>query len=453
MPVSVFDMQSLQHLWGTEELRTIFSEENRVQKWLDFEAALAGAQAELGIIPAAAAKEIADKATLSCIDITSMSAEIRRIKHSLVPALKQLQAACSKEHGEWLHYGATTQDVVDTGVALQLKEFHAVAMRDLRAVGRELMRLAVEHRGTPMAGRTHGVQALPITFGHKCALWLDELGRHRTRLKDCEPRVLVGMVAGAVGSQASLGPQAEEVERRTLAKLGLDAPDISWAPARDRFTEYAMLLAMLGATLSKIGNELFNMQRNEFAEVEEAFSEGKLGSSTMPHKRNPTSAENLAGLSRPLRYNAAMMLEGMVQEGERDGIAWKMEWKALPECCLIAGAMLFQAKNLLAGLRVNAPQMASNLDMMRGYLLSERVMLELSERVGKQTAHEWIYEASMHGITHKLGFADAMRQHTGLAQLLGDDEIQRLTDPAGYLGQCEPSVDRVVRRQREWLEA
>jgi adenylosuccinate lyase len=298
------------------------------------------------------------------------------------------------------------------------------------------------------------VQALPITFGHKCAVWLDELSRHHERLKECEPRVLVGMVVGAVGSQASLGEQAEEVERRTLAKLGLAAPSISWAPARDRFTEYALLLAMLGATLSKIGNELFNMQRNEFAEVEEAFSAGKLGSSTMPHKRNPTSAENLAGLCRPLRASAALMLEGMVQEGERDGIAWKIEWKALPECCLIAGAMLFQAKNLLAGLRVDAEAMAQNLDRMRGYLLSEHVMLELSERVGKQTAHEWIYEASMHGITNKLDFAQALRQHKDLASLLGEDEIQRLTDPAGYLGQCAASVDRVVATQRAaWLGA
>jgi adenylosuccinate lyase len=453
MPVSVFDMQSLQHLWGTDELRAIFSEENRVQKWLDFEAALAAAQAELGIIPAAAARQIAEQAKVGNIDIAAMSAEIRRIKHSLVPALKQLQAACSKENGEWVHYGATTQDVVDTGVALQLKEFHAVVLRDMQAVGRELARLAVAHRDTPMAGRTHGVQALPITFGHKCALWLDELGRHHERLLQAAPRVLVGMLAGAVGSQASLGPKAEQLERLMLDKLGLGTPAISWAPARDRFTEYTLLLAMIGATLSKIGNELFNMQRNEFGEVEEGFSEGKLGSSTMPHKRNPTSAENLAGLSRPLRYNAAMMVEGMVQESERDGIAWKMEWKALPECCLIAGAMLFQAKNLLAGLRVNADVMAANLDKMRGYLLSERVMLELSERVGKQTAHEWIYEASMHGITGKLSFADAMRQHEGLGKLLSDDEIRDLTDPTAYLGQCGASVDRVVAAQRAWLDA
>lgn len=452
MPVSVFDMQSLQHLWGTDELRAIFSEENRVQKWLDFEAALATAQAELGIIPEAAARDIAAQARVENIDLAAMSVEIRRIKHSLVPALKQLQARCAREHGEWVHFGATTQDVVDTGVALQLKEFHAVVLRDMKAVGTELARLARAHRDTPMAGRTHGVQALPITFGHKCAIWLDELGRHHERLKECEPRVLVGMVAGAVGSQASLGQQAEALERRTLEKLGLGTPAISWAPARDRFTEYALLLAMIGSTLSKIGNELFNMQRNEFAEVEEAFSEGKLGSSTMPHKRNPTSAENLAGLSRPLRYNATMMLEGMVQEGERDGIAWKMEWKALPECCLIAGAMLFQAKNLLAGLRVDADVMATNLDRMRGYLLSEHVMLELGARVGKQTAHAWIYEASMHGISNKLDFAQAMRGHKDLADVLGEAEIVRLTDPVGYLGQCATSVDRVVSRQQEdWL--
>lgn len=455
MPVSVFDMQSLQHLWSTDELRAIFSEDNRVQKWLDFEAALAASQAELGIIPAAAAREIAQKAKVENIDLGKMSAEIRRIKHSLVPALRQLQACCSAENGEWVHYGATTQDVVDTGVALQLKEFHAIALRDIQAVGRELARLAREHRDTPMVGRTHGVQALPITFGHKCAIWLDEMGRHYRRLRECESRVLVGMVVGAVGSQASLGEQAAEVESRTLQRLGLSTPAISWASARDRFTEYAMLLAMIGATLSKIGNELFNMQRNEIAEVEEAFSDGKLGSSTMPHKRNPTSAENLAGLSRPLRYNATLMLEGMVQEGERDGIAWKMEWKALPECCVIAGAMLFQAKNLLAGLRVDAGGMARNLDLMRGYLLSEHVMLELSGRVGKQTAHEWIYEASMHGITHKLDFADAMRQHKALAGLLGEDEIRRLTDPAGYLGQCGPAVDRLVAQEEAagWLQA
>lgn len=452
MPVSVFDMQSLRHLWSTDELQAIFGEENRIQKWLDFEAALAICQGELGIIPTEAALEIAKKAKVGNINISAMSAESRRVKHTLVPALKQIQAACSNGYGEWIHYGATTQDVIDTGIALQLKEFHQIALRDLRSVGRELVRLAKINRDVPMVGRTHGVQALPITFGHKCAIWLDELGRHHERLVQAAPRVLVGMLVGAVGSQASLGPNALELEARVMAKVGLGTPNISWAPARDRFCEYATLLAMLGATLSKIGNELFNMQRTEFSEVEEGFSEGKLGSSTMPHKRNPTSAENLAGLGRPLRYNATMMIEGMIQEGERDGIAWKMEWKALPEACLIAGSMLSQTKTLLSELKVNPEMMVANLNKMRGYLLSERLMLELGIRLGKQTAHRLIYEASMNGIMKNLDFGEAIQQNEVLRGMLTIDEINTLIDPTHYLGKCSESVDRVIAANNFWIK-
>lgn len=453
MSVSVFDMLALQHLWSTEQLRQIFSEEQRVQKWLDFEAALAKAQAGLGIIPQQAADAIAASAKIENIDIEQMAGEIRRIKHSLVPMLKQLQQHAGKE-GEWVHYGATTQDVLDTGMILQLKDAHAVFMQELRAIGRELARLAKTHRDTVMVGRTHGVQALPITFGHKCAIWLDEVSRHYQRMQECEPRVFVGMLVGAVGTQASLGPKAREVETRTLEALGLGVPTISWAPARDRVTEYANLLAIIGATMSKIGNELFNLQRNEFAETEEAFTDGKLASSTMPHKRNPTAAENVAGLSRSLRYNAAMMVEAMVQEHERDGIAWKTEWKALPECCLIAGAILQQTTKLLGGVRVDAEAMVVNLDRMRGYLLTERVMIELGERVGKQTAHHWLYEASMHGIANKLDFADAMRSHSSLAEVLNEDDIVRLTDPAGYLGETGASIDRTLAAQHVagWMD-
>jgi len=452
MGISVFDMMALQHLWSSEELRAIFTEENRVGKWLEFEAALAAAQARLDIIPEPAARAIAAQARVENIDLVEMGAGMRRTKHSLVPMLRQLQAHVGAD-GEWVHYGATTQDVLDTGLVLQLRQAHRIFIRDIKAIGRELARLAETHRDTIMVGRTHGVQALPITFGHKCAIWLDEMSRHHARLKECEPRVFVGMLVGAVGTQASLGPQAREVECLTLESLGLAVPDISWAPARDRFAEYANLLAILGGTLSKIGNELFNMQRNELAEVEEEFTEGKLGSSTMPHKRNPVAAETLTGLSRALRYNAALMTEAMVAEHERDGVAWKTEWKALPECCLIAGGMLFQAVRLLAGLKVDADAMARNLDCMRGYLLTERVMLELGRKVGKQTAHELLYQASMHGIANKLDFAQAMMQHAEIRHALSESEILDLTDPSGYLGQAGASVDRTLASHRAsgWL--
>ncbi|MEW5423316.1 adenylosuccinate lyase [Amorphus sp. 3PC139-8] len=455
MSVSVFDMTTMQHLWSTPELREIFCETNRLQKWLDFEAALAKVQARLGLIPQAAADEIVAACRIETIDLEAVAADVRRIKHTLVPLLKQVQKNLSKDGAEYLHYGATTQDVVDTGLILQLKEADAIFRRDLAAVGRELARLAGEHRDTVMVGRTHGVQALPITFGHKCAIWLDELSRHARRLDECAPRVFVCMVVGAVGSQASYGPRAHEIEKGVAEELGLGATDISWAPSRDRVAEYVTLLAMIAGTLSKIGNELFNMQRNEFAEVEEGFTEGKLGSSTMPHKRNPVAAENVAMLSRSVRYNAAMMLEAMVQEHERDGIAWKSEWKSVPETCLVTGAILFQAAGLLKGLRVNQDAMARNVDMMKGYLLSERVMLELGDKVGKNTAHEWLYEASMSGIEKGLSFADALRAHHEVADVFTDEEIEKLTEPSRYLGAVGESIDRVLARETgaAWLAA
>ncbi|WP_043838307.1 adenylosuccinate lyase [Muricoccus aerilatus] len=453
MGISVFDMQALQHNWSTDETRAIFDEPMRVQKWMEVEAALAKAQAKLGIIPQAAADDIEAHAKGETIDIPKMAAEIRRVKHALVPALKQLQAACSAENGQWVHYGATTQDILDTGMVLQIRDAHALYLRDLKAAAKELARLAREHRDTVMAGRTHGVLALPITFGHKCAIWLDELSRHHDRLKEVEKRVFVGELVGAVGTQASLGPKARQVEEGTMAILGLGVPDISWAPARDRLAEYASILNLIGATIGKIGNELFNMQRNEFAEVEEGFTEGKLGSSTMPHKRNPVFAENLPCVARGLRASAGLMLEAMVVESERDGIGWKTEWKAMPECCLMAGALLFQCVSLLRGLRVDKARMLENLDRMRGYLLSERVMLELGEKVGKQNAHEWIYEASMHGIENRLDFAGAMRRHPEISKVSTDAEITSMTDPRGYLGEAGASVDRVLARTAGWLES
>ena len=453
MSVSVFDMVSTQHSWSTEELRNIYSEQSRYKKYLDFEAALAQIQAELGLIPSEAAQEIVLKCKLEHIDIDQIASEIRRIKHPLVPFLRQVQSKCEGGAGEWLHYGVTTQDVIDTAAVLQLKDAHEVFMRDLKELGRELSRLAATHSDTPMVGRTHGVHALPITFGHKCAIWLDEMRRHYERFEACGRRALTGMVAGAVGSQASMGALGKQVEDKVLSRLGLASPDISWAPSRDRFAEYAANIAMLGSTISKIGNELFNMQRNEISEVEEMFSEGKVGSSTMPHKRNPIISENLAGLSRTLRANAMLMMEAMVQEGERDGVAWKVEWKAFPECCLILGVMLQQAIVLLSTLKVNKTVMMENMNRLQGYLLSERVMLELGSRVGKQTAHEWVYEASMSGLERGVDFEKAILDHEELRNVLTLQEVGQLTDPRTYLGLCCEAVDRVIESQKElgWL--
>jgi len=444
MASGVFDDALIKHLWSTDELRAIFSDRNRVRKWYAFEAALALEQAGLGIIPQAAADEIAARSKVENVDLESISAEIRRIKHPLVPALKAVEKQCRDGLGEFIHFGPTTQDVLDTGVVLQIRDAHAVFLRDMKAIGRSLRRLAATHRATPMAGRSHGVQALPITFGHKAAIWLSEMGRNYERLRGLEARVFVGGMVGAVGTQASYGPQAPELERRLMRRLGLGVADINWQPARDRFAEYVCVLAIIGATLGKIANEIINLEHTEIGEVFEPFSEGKVGSSTMPHKRNPSTCEAVVGVSRALRYNAAFMIECMLIEHERDGSSWRGEWKALPEACLMAGGMLAMMNAVLSGLVVDAGRMRGNLDLLGGFLLSERVMFVLSGKVGKQTAHELVYEASMRGIEQGIRFERALMEDARIAAALTPDELRSALDPTTYVGLAPEIVDRVL---------
>ena len=454
MASGVFDDTLIKHLWSTDELRAIFSDRNRVQKWYDFEAALALEQAELGVIPRAAAQEIAARAKVENVDLEAIAAEIRRIKHPLVPALKAVEKLCKDGHGEFIHFGPTTQDVLDTGTMLQIREAHAAYLRDMKGIGQALYKLADTHKATPMAGRSHGVQALPITFGHKAAIWLSEMGRNYQRLRDLESRMFVGGMVGAVGTQASYGPKAPELEQRLMKRLGLGVADINWQPARDRFAEYVCVLAIIGQTLGKIANEIIILEHTEIGEVFEPFSEGKVGSSTMPHKRNPSSCEAVVGVSRGLRYNAAFMLECMVVEHERDGSAWRGEWKALPESCLMAGGLLGTMNYVLSGLTVDAPRMRKNLDLLGGFLLSERVMFALSEKLGKQTAHDLVYEASMRGIEGGISFEQALMQDQRVAGALTPEELSKALDPTTYVGLAPRIVDQVLAATRAsgWLD-
>ena len=450
MPSSVFDSILLRDSWSTEEMRRVFSDENRVQKWYDVEATLASEQAAFGIVPREAAGEIMRNAKVEKVDLPAIATAMREAKHPLVPALRALQKLCRGDLGEWLHYGPTTQDILDTGMMLQLKEAHAIVLRDLRAVGRALFSLAERHRATPMVGRTHGVQALPITFGHKCAIWLREVSRHRQRLAEAEKRVFVGSLVGAVGTMASFGPRAVDLERQVLARLGLAQADISWQPARDRFAEYASVLGLIAGTLTKIASEVFALQRTEIDEIEEPFNPGKVGSSTMPHKRNPSISEAMITVGRTLRYNVAIVQEAMVQVHERESAIWKMEWKALPEICLGLGFLLAQGINVLENLRVNPEKMRANLDLLGGLLLSERVMFALAEKLGKQTAHEVVYEAAMHVQEHGGNFQTALRRDPRIA----DVDLASILDPTTYVGLAPELVDRALAltKSEGWLE-
>ena len=453
MSTGVFDSLLFGHVWGTDELRAVFSDESRVQKWFDYEAALALAQAELGIIPKAAAAEIAAKAKVSNVDLAAIGAEIRRIKHPLVPALRALQAVCADGHGEYLHFGPTTQDVLDTGMVLQLKEAHALIVRDLKAVGRALYRLAETHKATPMAGRTHGVQALPITFGHKCAIWLAELGRDFARLTQAAERDFVGGMTGAVGTQASFGVRAFELDRMLMARLGLGVADIAWQVARDRLADYASALGLVGGALAKIAHEIIILSHNEIDEVAEPFAHGKVGSSTMPHKRNPVICEGVVAVGRALRASVALMQEAIIVEHERDASAWRLEWKAMPETCLMTGAMLAQMNTVLAGLDVHADKMRRNLDALGGFLMSERVMFALGDKIGKQSAHELVYEVAMRGIEQGADFAQALMADAQVKSALSAQELRALLDPTTYVGLAPAIVERVLSETKAagWL--
>jgi adenylosuccinate lyase len=454
MPSSVFDSTLLKHLWGTDELRAIFSDENRVQKWYDYEAALARAQAELGIIPAAAAAEITAKAKVANVDLEAIAAEVRRAKHPLVPSVRALQAICAGDHGEYLHFGPTTQDVLDTGMMLQVRGAHAIFVRDLRAVGRELYRLAETHKTTPMAGRTHAVQALPITFGHKCAVWLAETGRNFERLTQLEPRMFVGSLVGAVGTKASFGERAFELDEKVMGQLGLGVAEVSWQPARDRFVEYVGVLGLIVGSLANIANEIITLAHTEIDELAEPFSEGKVGSSTMPHKRNPSTAESVATIGRVLRYTVALMHDALLHEHERDASAWRIEWKAVPEACLMTGVVLQQMKYILAGLEVHADKMRRNLDVLGGFLMSERVMFALADKIGKQTAHEVVYHASMQGYEQGITFEQALMANPQAKDAIGTAELRALLDPTTYIGLAPAIVDRLLARTRAsgWMD-
>ncbi|WP_430831259.1 adenylosuccinate lyase [Escherichia coli] len=453
MSTSVFDSVLLKNLWSTEEMRQIFSDDVRMQMWLDYEAALALEQAEMGIIPQAAADEIVACARIERLDMGLVLEQVRLTKHPLVPTIRALEDACSGGFGEYVHFGPTTQDVMDTGMVLQLRMAHKIILRDIKEICRSLLELSEKHRNTPMAGRTLALQAIPITFGHKTAIWLAELMRHHERLIQLEPRLFVGSVVGAVGTKASFGERADELEERVLKRLQLGVPEISWQPARDRFCEYGMVLGMVGATLGKIANEILLLAHNEIDEVAEPFGKGQVGSSTMPQKRNPAITENAACVSNTLKGNIAILLDLMKHQHERDGAIWKMEWKVLPEICLMLSVILDNMKYTLTGLHVKKDKMRKNLDILGGFMLAERVMFELSEKIGKQTAHELVYEASMQGLEEGVTFSQALSEDPRINTAMTREELEAVLDPTTYVGNAPEQVDKIITQAKScnWL--
>lgn len=441
MSTRIADSALYRGLWGTQEARSLLGEEGRLGGWLEVIAALARAQAAEGVIPQRAARLIAEHARPDRVDLEFAAEQTRQSSHSMLGLIRALQAALPEEAREHVYVGATVQDVTDTATTLAMRRIGQIAWRDLRRLEELALALAREHRDAPMSGRTHGQPGGPVTFGWKAASWADEIRRHLDRLAEAAPRWLVGQLGGGVGSLVYYRGRGLAVRKRFCAELGLADPGISWLSARDRVAEFSLVLALICGTLARMGGEVYELQRPEIGELAEAAPAGTVGSITMPHKRNPERSEHLDTLSRLARASATVMLEGVAHQHERDGRAWKAEWVALPEVCLLASSALESAIAVLGGLEVNASAMRRNLERAGGYLASERVLALLAGRTGKHRAQARLQAALADGAQRGMSAAAALVE----AGLFTEDEVAALTaepDP----GACPEMVDWVIAR-------
>jgi adenylosuccinate lyase len=442
MSSRITDSPLYQHLWGTAEARAVLGDEGRLRGWLEVIVALARAQAASGVIPASAADLIAEHARAERLDLGYAAEQTRQTSHSMLGLIRALQAVLPAQAREYVYTGATVQDITDTWTALALRRIGAIVWRDLRRIEEQLLELAVAHRATVMAGRTHGQPGSPVTFGWKAASWADEVRRHLDRLRAGASRWLVGQLGGGVGSLVFYGEQGLAVRARFCAELGLADPGISWLSARDRGAEFAQVLALICGTLARIGGEVYELQRPEIGELAEASPAGTVGSITMPHKRNPELSEHLDTLARLARANAAVMVEAVAQQHERDGRGWKAEWVALPETCLLATAALEATITVLTGLAVNAAAMRENLRRHGGYPGSERVLARLVPRLGARRAQDLLQDA-LRARTAGVPAGQALVD----AGLFSAEEAAELTAEPDT-GSCQAMVDLVVQRAR-----
>jgi 3-carboxy-cis,cis-muconate cycloisomerase len=444
MASHVIDSMIFRDLYGTDELRQVFSDGNLLQSWLDVETALARAEAEVGLIPQSAAEEISRKAQVELLDMAALKQGIDHTTHELVPMVRQLAALCEGDASRYVHWGATTQDITDTGLVLQVKAAHAIISRDLQALADVLQSLARQERDTIMPGRTHGQHTPPITFGFKVSVWLAEVRRHMTRLQECAPRVLVGQFAGAAGTLASVGEQGLEIQRLMMSELGLEVPEICWHTARDGFAEFVSVLSMIAATMGKIAHEVILLQKTEVAELEEPYQQGKVGSSTMPNKRNPMLCEGIMAEARMVRGLLTTVLTSMESEHERDWAAVHIEWACVPEATILAGGAVAHTLRVIKGLIVYRERMRVNVDIPNGLSLSEAVMLQLGNHIGRQLAHDVVYEASMAAFEQSRPLRDLLLEDSRVTQHLPVDKLDEILRPEAYTGLCGVFVDRVA---------
>ena len=443
MHSTLIDNRFLGSLFSTAEMRQVWSDTATLSRYVDAEVALALAEGRLGLIPAEAAQAIEAGAHGVKLDMERLQQETHNVGYPILPLVHQVAHGLGAA-GKYLHWGATTQDIMDTALVLQIRQGLELLEHDLRAVSLQLRRLSQQYRDTPMAGRTHLQHALPTTFGLKCAIWLGMVERNLERLQELRPRVLVGQFAGAGGTLASLGTRGLEVQAAMMAELRLGVPMTTWHTARDGLAETAQWLGLVTMSLGKMAFDVSLMMANEFSEVFEPFVQGRGASSTMPQKRNPISCEVMIGAAKTVRHLAGLALDGAVQDFERATGPWQAEWVALPEAFLHTAGSVAQAVFMLSGLEVDTVRMKHNLDSTGGLIVAEAVMMGLAPILGRNEAHDVVYAACRTALEHKRTLADVLKAMPDVMALVNPAQIDEFCDPINYLGTAPQMVDKML---------
>ncbi len=373
---------------------------------------------------------------------------LARTGHPIVPLVWALDRACEGDAGGYVHWGATTQNITQTGLLLQVRRAHGIFLGQLATILTTLADLAERTKDALLPGRTHGQHAVPATFGFKVAVWIDELGRHVDRLRGCEERVFVAMLGGGAGTLASLGELGLATQEKMAARLGLRPMPMPARTIGDHQAEYVLLLGMLAATGSKIGREIYTLMKQEFGEVEEPVPPGTVGSSTMPQKRNPKLSQDIIAAAAQIRALVPLALEAMQTEHEADRTTSIMMSRALVEACELSGDMLQRLVVLLDGLQVFPERMRQNLDLSGGLIMAEALMLELGRQIGRQRAHDAVYEAAQAAVTQARPFRDLLAKDPHVSAALTPAQIDGLLDPARYAGLCRQFAERGAARAR-----
>jgi 3-carboxy-cis,cis-muconate cycloisomerase len=444
MAATIIDSRIFGDIFSSEAMRKVWSDENRTAAYVAIERALAVVQGRLRIIPQEAADEIVSHCDIRNIDMDKLRVQTERIGYPILGVVSQLNALCRDKLGEYCHWGATTQDITDTATVMLIREGLDLVEQDLAAISAALAKLAREHRDTPIVGRSNLQQAIPVTFGYKMATILAAIERHRERLDQLRPRVLVGEFGGACGTLASIEHGAMETQAALMAELGLGQPLIAWHTVRDSIAEVGCFLGLVGGTLGKIAMDVKLMMQTEVGEVYEPFAHGRGSSSTMPQKRNPISSCYIHAAVSMVRQHAAALMDAMIADHERSTGPWEIEWIALPEAfCLTAGA-LKQTRFVLEGLEVDVARMRANIDITNGLVMSEAVMMGLGRHIGREYAHDLVYDICRDALTQNRPLLDLLAENPEISRHLDRAALARLCDPANYLGQAAVMVDRVL---------